>query len=206
MQITWHGLACFKLQSDGAVVLTDPLFTGSGLRGPRLAASIITLSHAAAAKNLNLNGITPPPLVANGPGEYEAGGVLVEGIATPAGQLHTCYRIVADGITVTTVGDLAKLPIEDEVQALAGTDVLLLPVGGGPVLDAPAAAKLVSWLEPRVVVPCYFKTPGLTVKLNSLDKFCQEIGTCPTEELSKLKLSRKDLPAGELRIVILSRS
>lgn len=207
MQLTWHGLACFKIQSAGAVLLTDPVFQGSGLRGPRLPATLITLSRPADARTLNLSGLNPAPRLIYGPGECEAGGVLVEGVAVPRGNPpHVCYRITVDGLTVATVGALAKLPTEDELQPLVGSDVLLLPVGGGPVLAAAAAARLVSWLEPRVVVPCYYRTEGVTVKLDRLDKFCAEIGTCPTEELSKLKLSRRDLPADELRVVILSRS
>jgi len=27
MTITWHGLGCFRLQADGATLITDPLFS-----------------------------------------------------------------------------------------------------------------------------------------------------------------------------------
>ncbi|MDD5110022.1 MAG: MBL fold metallo-hydrolase [Patescibacteria group bacterium] len=205
MQITWHGLACFRLQADGAVCITDPIFTGSGLRGPRLNAASITLSDRTTVGKLGSLG-DPAPRIIAGPGEYEAGGILVEGITLSAEGHHTAYRIIADGINVIVVGMLPKLPSPEAAESLAGGDILLLPVGGGPVITAAEAAKLVGWLEPRIVIPCCYKIPGLEIKLDPLDKFCKEMGICPKETLPKLKVSRKDLPADEMKVMVLEKS
>lgn len=206
MQITWHGLACFRLQSDGTTIITDPLFSGSGLRGPRIAAVLVAVTDRSAAGQIDLPDGPPTPRLIAGPGEYEAGGILVEGVALPRGSNHTGYRIIIDGINVVTVGSLAHRLDSEAVSALAGADVLIVPVGGGSVLNGKQAAELVSLLEPRIVVPCFYKIPGLTVKLDSLDKFCQEIGVCPIETLPKLKLTRQDLPAEAMKVVILDKA
>lgn len=204
VQLTWHGLACFRLQADGASLITDPVFTGSGLRGPRLAANVVTLADRAA--KIELPGSDVPVRLINGPGEYEAAGILVEGTALARGANRVAYRIVIDGISVVTFGMLPTLPPAEAVAALTGSDVLLLPVGGGPVLSAAQATELINLLEPRIVVPCAYRIPGLTLKLEALDKFCKEIGVCPTEELPKLKLTRKDLPAGEMKVIVLAKA
>ncbi|MDO8560013.1 MAG: MBL fold metallo-hydrolase [bacterium] len=206
MQLTWHGLSCFRLQSDSASIITDPLLSGSGLRGPRISANLVAVTDPTTAKHLDLpDGPTAPRLVA-GPGEYEAGGILVEGVAAKRGGPLTAYRIIIDGINIVTVGTLGELPDSEAVAALAGADILLVPVGGGSVLSGKQAAELVTLLEPRIVVPCYFKIPGLTVKADPLDKFCQEIGICPKDTLPKLKLTRKDLPAEEMKVIVLEKA
>lgn len=204
MQITWYGLACFKIQTDATTLITDPEFSGSGLRGPRLQANVVTFSTGRDWRKLE-GGTTPTPRIIHGPGEYEIGGILIEGTAVLPGGAHTCYRVIADGINILALGPLATLPDNGQLATLGGCDVLLVPVGGGPVLPAAAASRLVGLLEPRIVIPCSYRLPGLTVKLDPLDKFCQEIGVCPTEELPKLKLQRKDLPAGELKVIVLAK-
>lgn len=206
MQLTWHGVACFRVQTDGASVLIDPVLAGSGLRSPRMNANIIVLTDRAAAEKFEVPATDPRPLVVSGPGEYEAAGILVEGTAIPRGSSRVGYRIIADGISIVALGMLAAPPSAEAMSALAGSDVLLLPVGGGPVLSATQAAQLITQLEPRIVVPCAYRIAGLTLKLDPLDKFCKEIGICPTEELPKLKLTRKDLPAGEMKVVVLAKA
>lgn len=205
MTITWHGLGCFRLQADGAILITDPLFSGTGLRGPRLNVNLITLSDQSAAK-LDVGSGSPAPRLITGPGEYEAGGILVEGTAVPPFGKTTCYRIIADGLKIIVIGALSTVPKAEDVAALTGGDILLIPVGGGPVLSAAHAASLINILEPRVVIPCYYKIPGLTMKLDPLDKFCKEIGVCPNEELPKYKIARKDLPASEMQVIVLQKA
>ena len=206
MQLTWHGLACFRLQSDGAAVITDPLFSGSGLRGPRISANLVAITDRTAAKSIDLPDGPPTPRLVAGPGEYEAGGILVTGVALPRGGHAIGYRIIIDGINVVTVGSLGQMPDSEAASELAGADILIVPVGGGGGLNGKQATALVSLLEPRIVVPCCYKIPGLTVKLDPLDKFCQEIGICPKAALPKLKLTRKDLPAEEMKVVILEKA
>lgn len=206
MQLSWYGLACFKIQTDTATLITDPEFAGSGLRGPRVQAQLVTYCVNKKPAEPERGAGLPAPRVIHGPGEYEVGGILVEGTAVPPGGTHTCYRIIADGIHILALGPLPSLPDNGQLEALSGCDVVLVPIGGGSVLSAAAASQLVGLLEPRIVIPCYYKIPGLTLKLDPLDKFCQEIGICPTEELPKLKLQRKDLPAAELKVVVLAKA
>ena len=205
MQLTWHGLACFRMQADGATLMADPLPNG-GWRGPRLAANLIALTDRASAATVGAPGGEPPPLVVSGPGEYEAAGILVEGAALPRGGLHVGYRVIVGGITVVTLGMLPTPPPSDALAALTGGDVLIIPVGGGPVLTASQAAHLINVLEPRIVIPCAYRLPGLTLKLDPLEKFCREIGVCPTETIPKLKLTRRELPTGEMKVVVLAKT
>jgi len=49
----------------------------------------------------------------------------------------------------------------------------------------------------------HYKTEGLKIDLDSIDKFIKEIGLTPTYE-EKLKISKKDLPVEDMELVILS--
>jgi L-ascorbate metabolism protein UlaG (beta-lactamase superfamily) len=89
---------------------------------------------------------------------------------------------------------------------LDGVDVLLLPVGGGEVMDAKAANEAISEIEPRVVVPLYYDIPGIKAKLASVNVFCKELGVCTREDVNKLKLTKKDLPAEDMLVMVLERA
>jgi len=49
----------------------------------------------------------------------------------------------------------------------------------------------------------HYKIPGLKIKLNGLDIFCKEMGIKDKTTLDKLKITKKDLPAEETKIIIL---
>jgi L-ascorbate metabolism protein UlaG (beta-lactamase superfamily) len=79
----------------------------------------------------------------------------------------------------------------------------LIPVGGNYTLDAKRAVEVISQIEPRIVIPMHYRHPDLKFELDDLDKFVKELGLKPTYE-EKLKISKKDLPAEEMELVILS--
>jgi len=49
----------------------------------------------------------------------------------------------------------------------------------------------------------HYKTKDSKIDLDGVDKFIKEIGLTPTNE-EKLKISKKDLPAEDMELVILS--
>jgi L-ascorbate metabolism protein UlaG (beta-lactamase superfamily) len=79
----------------------------------------------------------------------------------------------------------------------------MIPVGGTYTINAKQAVELINQIEPRLVIPMHYKVPGLKIKLEGVDSFCQEIGVCPTERLDKLKINKRDLPTEETRVVLM---
>jgi len=49
----------------------------------------------------------------------------------------------------------------------------------------------------------HYKTEGVKIDIDPIDKFIKEIGVTPTYE-EKLKISKKDLPQEDMELVILS--
>jgi len=215
MTISWLGQSCFKIQGKDVALVTDPYGAGVGFKLPRLSAQIVTVSHDHDDHN-NIDGVHGEsgenPFIITGPGEYEVKGVFVYGIPfwhdKSEGQEHgesTAYRIEMEGISIAHLGDLGHPLSEEQVAKLDGVDILLIPVGGKRTIGAREAAEIINEIEPRVVVPMHYKIPGLKIDLEPVDKFLKEMGASKAEHLPKLKITKKDLPQEETKIIILDR-
>jgi len=212
MQITWFGLNCFKIQSKDIILITDPYFSKeTGLKPPSLKADIVVSG--------NPDGCFPSvkPLLHSekggeeifcicSPGEYERKGIFVYGIpAMSSCGAMTIYRIDAEGLNVAYLGGIDRPLDEKQLEKLNGIDILLIPVGGDgkSVVDGRKAAEITSQIEPRLVIPMWYKIPNLKMKLEGADKFFREMGLKPEEPADKLKILKKDLPQEETKIILL---
>lgn len=213
MIITWQGHSCFKIQDkigpDGLTVVTDPFNKEIGLKVPNFEADIVTISHDHYDHN-NAGALRGQPFVVKSAGEYDIKGVMVEGIASYHDDKdgkenggNIIYRIEMDDISVVHLGDLGQVLDNAQLEKLAGTDILLIPVGGEYTLDAKKAVEVISQIEPRLVIPMHYKTKDLKIDIEGVDKFVKELGVTPTYE-EKLKISKKELPSEDMELVILS--
>ena len=212
MIITWLGHSCFKIQdksgSDGVTIVTDPFDKAVGLKVPNFEADIITVSHDHHDHN-NVKALRGNPFIIKDAGEYETKEVFIEGIEAyhddkqgkERGK-NIIYRIDIDNVSVAHLGDLGHVLDNKQLEGLAGTDILLIPVGGKYTLDVSKAVEVVNQIEPRIVIPMHYKTPGSKIDVDNADKFIKELGIKPTEE-EKLKISKKDLPQEDMELVIL---
>lgn len=216
MEIYPLGHASFKLKGKAATVVTDPFDPGVvGLKFPKTTAHIVTVSHDHPDHNFVslVFGEDGPPVVFSGPGEYEARGVEIVGIATfhdgkngsERGK-NTVYKIEMDGISLVHLGDLGHKLIEEQVDVLNGVDVLFVPVGGIYTIDAHLAAEIVTELEPAVAIPMHYGRSGLNPKiftnLSPLSAFLKEMGKEGITPQPKLKVT-KDLLPPEMQVVVL---
>ena len=211
MYISQLGHSCFKIQDkqgpDGITVITDPFDKSIGLKMPSLEADIVTVSHDHHDHN-NTGAIRGNPFIINRAGEYDTKGIMIEGIESyhddkqgaERGK-NIIYRIEIDDITVAHLGDLGQVLDNKQLERLVGVDILLIPVGGIYTLDAKKAVEVVSQIEPRIVIPMHYKVKGLKININGVDKFVKELGIKPTNE-EKLKISKKDLPAEDMELII----
>ena len=191
-------------------MITDPYDKKIGLKMPSLEADIVTVSHDHYDHN-NVAAVKNNPYLVNMAGEYDVKGVAIHGVESNHDDKgghergkNVIYRFEIDDISVTHLGDLATTLTDTQLEALVGTDILLIPVGGKYTLDAKKAVEVISQIEPRIVIPMHYKTPDLAIEdIDGLEKFIKEFGVKPTEE-QKLKISKKDLPQEDMELVILS--
>jgi L-ascorbate metabolism protein UlaG (beta-lactamase superfamily) len=210
MEITWYGLSCFRLTERGlASVVTDPFdHRAVGYEPLKLKADIVTISHDAPGHN-NAGAVKGKSHTLTGPGEYEIGGVFITGVQTNGHTRrdsdeprNTLYVFDFDGLTVAHLGDLRRVPSQTEVEALGNVHIALVPVGGGGGLPAAKAVEVISLLEPGIVIPMHYSTPGGSLKLSPLSKFLKEMGVASGEPQPSLKITRGNVPE-EMRVVVL---
>ena len=209
MDITWYGLSCFRITERGRIsVVTDPFSEGIGLPAPRLKGDVVTVSHDAPGHS-NIGAVKGQSYVLSGPGEYEIGGVFISGVAlhsvdNATGQTihNVAYVIQYDSLTVVHLGDLSYAPDQATIEMLGEVNVVLIPVGGGRALRANVAAEVIALIEPNYIVPMHYFLPGMTMNLDSVDKFLKVMGVSKVQEEDLLRVSGSELPE-QPQVVIL---
>jgi len=210
MQLIWLGQSCFKIMGKETTIITDPYEDSIGLKLPsRLNADIVTISHDHHDHN-NVGAISGSPLVINTPGEYETRGIFIQGIPSVHDEkngsergTNTIFLFSFEDMKLAHLGDQGTLLSDEQLEKLEGVDILLVPVGGVFTIDGKKAAEVVNQIEPRLVIPMHYAVPGLKIKLNPINKFCDEMGVKTNGAEEKLKISKKDLPVEETKVIIL---
>ena len=208
-EFKWFGHNCFRIRAREATVLTDPVGRGTGYVLPKQTADVVTVSHAHPG-HANLGAVKPTYTTVDGPGEYEVHDVFVTGIRTyhdgargAERGYNTVYLIELENMVICHLGDLGHPLTEEQAEAMAHVDVLLVPAGGGSVLEPAQAAEVIGQLEPKVVIPMQYATAQGDKKLATLEPFCKELGVEVPEATDKLVLRHSDL--GEtVRVVALT--
>jgi L-ascorbate metabolism protein UlaG (beta-lactamase superfamily) len=218
MQIIWKGHSFFQILTnpgkDAQVVLAiDPFSESIGLKPSQFSADVLLVSHNHEDHN-NVKTISGNPFLIQGPGEYEIKGVYIQGI--PAFHDNnlgkerggtTIFTIETEEIKVCHLGDFGQKELfPEQLEDIGEVDILLLPVGGNYTIDAGQAAKIVSQIEPKIVVPMHYQVPKLNLKLDGVDKFLKAMGQKTQEPLPKLTIKKKDLDGEETKVVVLKFS
>lgn len=200
MVITHHGGQCFKVTFGDLTLVFDPISKSGTLPPVRFGADIALVSR----NHPDFNGTAEvtygekEPFAVTGPGEYEKEGVTIQGFLTKSGYglkkgeesaVNTVYAVKLEGMTLVHLGALAEPVLPNEAkEAIDEIDVLFVPVGGDGVLDAAAAAKLATMLEPRIIIPMHYEGMGAA---KALDAYLKEEGGAK-EKTDKLTLKKKD--------------
>ena len=159
MKIIWNGHACFTVETAAGTAVLDPYTDGSvpGFDPLRLQADLVLCSHEHGDhNNREAVSLTGRPC-----------GIAVDRIETYHDEVsgekrghNTIHVLKAEGMRVVHLGDLGCDLTEDQVKALAGADVLMIPIGGFYTIDSEQALKVVRQLHPRVTLPMHYRDHG----------------------------------------------
>lgn len=201
MIITWHGESCIKIQSGETVIYLDPI-KRQGFTPPRFSkATIVALTE-----EVDTQEFPKETFVVSSPGEYEVAQVFF--YAYPwydNGDRRNIFSIEMEGMTLVHLGNIHESLDDDILEKFEGADVVMIPVGGQGVYDAKKASEVIASIEPRIVIPMSYAAKGADVKRDTLSPFAKEMGISASEPLDKLKISVRDLPQGEMRILPLAK-
>lgn len=198
-EIKWFGHACFRIRAREATILTDPVPRSLGYKVDKQRADIVTLSHGHPGHNA-LEIINTEYKVVDGPGEYEMNEVFITGIRTyhdtERGAQHgrnTAYIIEVENMTICHLGDLGHQLSEEQVEAMQRVDILIIPVGGGTVLDAARASEVAGQLEAKMVIPMQYRTPYGDHDRQEVERFLKEMAAPELSAVEKITVRPSDL-------------
>lgn len=216
MEIQWHGLSCFSLKGKSATLITDPYDSkDAGIKFPKISADVVVANsefafhHAVSQLGGNVK-------VFDWPGEYEAKNVSIQGISAydrprekEEGKKDLANRVIVftielDGFKICHLSNIGHKLTPEMLEAIGDIDILFIPVGGNGSLDAKKAHEVIEQLEPRVVIPMYYKLPGLKLPLAEVEMFLKEIGLhSPIREKSLKFQTPANLPQEQTEFKIL---
>ncbi|OGI74692.1 hypothetical protein A2740_02780 [Candidatus Nomurabacteria bacterium RIFCSPHIGHO2_01_FULL_43_16] len=206
MIITYFGKQFFKIQQSEMVLALNPVSKSSqtGISahfGTDIA--IVTTNHPDYNGVEQLSHGERTPFVITGPGDYEVKEIFIKGVLSEAvigGKkfINTVYIFSVDNINIAFLGALSDTELSKEShEAINSPDIVFIPIGGKGMLDAKAAAKLASSLEPKLIIPMDYDE-------STLKAFLKELSEEKAEVVDKLTLKRKDLDNKEGEVVVLS--
>ena len=198
MIINWYGEGCFKIQTGGLTLISDPFESSIGLTPPRGKTEII------------LKTLTPWPMeepadaktaeegkVIRGGGEYEIQGIEITGFPISKESndkfLKTIYRVRWEELTLVFLGHISGAPEPVALEWIDEPDILVLPVEGGHYLSTEAAAKLAKQSEASIIVPIFHTSPYTFLKT-----FGQK-----AEPQEKFVFRKKDLEKEKGKVILL---
>ena len=213
MEITWYGQSCFSVKAKEGTIVIDP-YAKIGLTELKLKADIVLITHNHPDHN-NIDAVKGisggKPFQVSGPGEYEIGSIVINGVSSfhdnEEGRdrgVNTIYTFTAEDISLCHLGDLGQKVLTDQqLEFLNGVDVLMVPVGGNYTIDGKEAVDIISQIEPKIVIPMHYKIPGLLIDIEDIEKFAKAEGVSSSNQKDILKIDAASLPQEERETVIL---
>jgi L-ascorbate metabolism protein UlaG (beta-lactamase superfamily) len=217
MRIQWYGQSAFALAGADAAVFIDPFGDMSALAGRGIhfdypliegvSADLLLVTHEHRDHNAVEAIGGDPTILRSTAGKLESpiGEVVaVSSEHDPAAGTergpNTIFVFTLDAVRVAHFGDFGQAALRDEQAAAIGeVDLVFLPVGGGPTVDAAQAREIVDRLGPRWVVPMHYRTPKIGF-LEPADAFLS--GFDEVQRCSEASFETGDLPAGSKPIAI----
>ena len=208
MDITWLGHSCFRLHDADMVVVTDPYPSSIGLRVDSRPASVVTVSNRH-PNHSHAEGIEGDPKIFSAPGEFEYNGVTVRGVMTPLGEgqpleeRSVAFTIEIGNINVCHLGDISVPMNTRLIDELKPVDVVLVPTGGHCTLDVDQVYQTLQDLDPKVVIPMHYQTPGVNVEVDPIDNFVRRMGLDAVQPQPRLVVTTTNLGT-DMRVVVMT--
>lgn len=189
MDIIWHGLSCFTIKGKAGTVFLDPYSAAEvGLKPVKYSADIV-LANLDFARHHEVSQFTKGDVkVFDWPGEYESKGIHMHGIPAydrprekddskkDESNKVIVFRIDIDGFKICHLSNIGHKLTPEMLEVIGDIDILIVPVGGHGCLDPKKAHEVIEQVDPRIVIPMYYKIPGIKLPLVELPVFLKEVG------------------------------
>ncbi len=203
MHINWLGQTCVKIQTKNLDKDTKILINGyKPQKGnfPRSFALDIALFSSGDKNSVTLS---QDPFVINTLGEFELNNIVIYSIPDQDPD-NKIFKIISEGMTIVHLGNIKKEIGSKVMEQIMSPDILFLPVGDEKYLSIKDAVKLVTDLEPRIIIPLSHKC-DTDPTAKPISVFISEMGLKPEAESNKVIIKKKDLPQEEMQLFVISK-
>lgn len=217
MKIRWLAHASFLIEGDGLRIITDPYEPNEVINLPPVTetADIVVRSSDDDEAHCFIDTIPTGFELVTATDIVETGATVknikFDAIWSEESHIHkevvrdnAMYRFTLDGIRITHMGDVGNPLTAVQMEALAGTDILLALVGGPPTIELPDLHEVIAYVKPKVVIPMHYKIPGPRFHMLPVTEFTAHYPDAMIDWLdsSAVEFSKESLP-DETRIVVL---
>jgi L-ascorbate metabolism protein UlaG (beta-lactamase superfamily) len=206
MNISWHGNSLFRItaqkdKNSSVEIVLNPFSKETGIKPIKTKADILLVSNKKALESAE--NVSGDYFLISSPGEYEVKNVFVHGFKHSEDEM--LFIIEAEDITLCYLGDLKDKDLTpEELEEIGNVDILIIPTGGGSTIDSKEAARIVSQIEPKIVIPMNYKTPDLKEKKETVEDFLKVVGIKAKEKTVKFSIKKKDISSEkEIDFVVL---
>jgi L-ascorbate metabolism protein UlaG (beta-lactamase superfamily) len=217
MHVEWYGQSAFRLTDGATTVFVDPFGDMSAARERGLRweypaidgvdADVLIVTHEHGDHNAVAAIGGDPVTLRSTAGRHDSpiGDVVAvasehDDVAGTERGANTLVLFTLGGLRIAHLGDLGQRTLrEEQARALGTVDVLFVPVGGGPTLDAEQATEVAARLGARVIVPMHYRTERIDF-LEPVDAFAQRAQR--VERLATTSYELDALPPADEPLVV----
>ena len=188
MKIIWQGHACFRIETSGTSIVTDPYTPEVAHLTPMTEPADIVIRSSPGDAYHSCEQMVPGPhrlleaLEIARSGRVSVGGIEIEAfevLERPRGGVHVpasnaMYWLETDGLRILHLGDIGHALTQDHVDRLRGrVDIMLAPTGDLTTIKLADLEIAIRELTPKVVIPMHYQIRQI--------KFPQGIWLYPVE-------------------------
>lgn len=189
-------------------MIVDPYSADIGLQLANLKADAIVFTEEENKENSS-EFVEGSKRIFNWPGEYEVAGIAVTMRELPLSRTKDkknplLVTFEVDHIRIGYLTDLTMNITDEMIEEFGNIDVFVIPVDQKKN-DYKQFHAIMEEIEPRIVIPIYYATPGLKLELDEIGPFLKKAGTMNTKTLDKFSAnSKSDLPSEKTEFVVLN--
>ncbi|AFY71437.1 hypothetical protein Pse7367_3189 [Thalassoporum mexicanum PCC 7367] len=208
LNLQWLGHMSFLINGNGNTILTHP-FKPAGCTAffpePKKQSDLVLISSRLLDEGYVTNLEKQTKLLYQ-PGAYSLINTNFQGIRMDHDRIggkrfgmNVAWRWEQSGVSVLHLGGAAAPLAPDQRILIGRPDVLIIPIGGGPKsYNAQEAAAVVNSLNPKLVIPTYYRTRGANAncELGSIDDFLAQLPNTPVRQVgsSNISITSGNLP------------
>lgn len=217
VRIQWLAHASFLIEGEGLRIITDPYEPNETINLPPVTepADIVVRSSDDDEAHCFVDTIPPGFELVTATEIVEQGktvkGIHIDAVWSQESLLHkdvvrdnAMYRFTLEGITITHLGDVGNPLTKAQMDALAGTDILLALAGGPPTIELEDLNRVIDYVRPKLVIPMHYRIPGPRFFMRPVTDFTAFYDDDSVDWVDgpQITVSRESLP-DETRIVVL---